>query len=81
MSGKKDKAQVDPQETEKTEETFSDGWLSWLLLAFFLLLCLAAWWLVQRNAVPGAPYAPIGHQVKYRQTGLDVANSHGRAYN
>jgi len=44
----------------KADETFSDGWLSWLLLAIFLLICLLAWWLVHRQALPGAPYAPVG---------------------
>jgi hypothetical protein len=38
----------------------SDGWLSWLLLAAFLAICLVAWYLVRRSSLRGAPDAPVG---------------------
>jgi hypothetical protein len=42
------------------ESQVSDGWLSWLLLAIFLIICLVAWYLVQRSSLRGAPDAPVG---------------------
>lgn len=41
-------------------EPASDGWLSWLLLALFLAICLVAWYLVHRSSLGGAPDAPVG---------------------
>lgn len=42
------------------EPPVGDGWLSWLLLAVFLVICLAAWYLVRRASLRGAPTAPVG---------------------
>lgn len=60
MSRKKREAEAPPSAVTGDADGFSDGWLSWLLLALFLLICLVAWWLVHRRALPGAPYAPTG---------------------
>lgn len=38
----------------------SETLLNILLLALFLLLCAVSWWLVKRQAFPGAPGAPTG---------------------
>lgn len=60
MSRKQAENQAVQAEEEGHEEAFSDGWLSWVLLIFFLLLCLLTWWLVHRKALQGAPAAPLG---------------------
>lgn len=38
----------------------SDTVLTVLIFVVFLALCVIAWWLAQRQAIPGAPGAPVG---------------------
>jgi hypothetical protein len=56
----KESEETRPVTGKEAESPATDGWLSWLLLAIFLLLCLVAWWLVHRSSLRGAPDAPVG---------------------
>jgi hypothetical protein len=57
---KKETEQTSSAVSPDNEQPVSDGWLSWLLLALFLGICLVAWYLVHRSTLRGAPDAPVG---------------------
>lgn len=52
--------QTKTDEAKTPEPMLSDGWVSFTVFALFVLACVLVWWLAQRNAVPGAPGAPLG---------------------
>ncbi|MCK6472059.1 MAG: hypothetical protein L6R28_09965 [Planctomycetes bacterium] len=52
--------QIKTGEAKASEPMLSDGWVSFTVFALFVLACVLVWWLAQRNAIPGAPGAPLG---------------------
>jgi hypothetical protein len=59
-SKKESPEETKPAVAADSEPPASDGWLSWFLLAVFLVICLVAWYLVHRGSLRGAPDAPVG---------------------
>jgi hypothetical protein len=56
------KAARGPSDKEPSSDR-ADKLLTIVLLALLAVVCIIAWWLARRRAVPGAPGAPLGMEL------------------